>query len=350
MDSLSQAPDMIGEAPQFLDVLAKASAIAPLERPVLIAGERGTGKELLAARLHFLSSRWEGPFIKVNCAALSEDLLESELFGHEAGAFTGATKRHAGRFERAEGGTLFLDEIASASGRIQEKLLRVIEYGEFERLGGTQTHHADVRILAAANIDLRASAAKGDFRADLLDRLTFEVITAPPLRERVEDVPLLGGYFAGRFTSELSAQGYEALYEGFTPEALAILKGYSFPGNVRELKNCVERSVFRWIAAEKTGPVDTIILDPFDEGAPPLPKNLAQSAHEAAPQSPGAPIVQNHAPADLRAFLNGEEEKWTRHALQIHGWNQKRAAKALNLSYDQLRGLIRKHKLKPSAE
>ena len=182
--------DFIGESAAFLDALTHASAAAALDRPLLIAGERGVGKELFAGRIHFLSPRWEGPLVKVNCAALSEELLESELFGHEAGAFTGAQKRHIGRFERAAGGTLFLDEIPSASLRVQEKLLRVIEYGEFERLGGDKTLHTDVRIVAAANVNLAALAEKGRFRADLLDRLAFDVIAAPPLRDRKEDIPL----------------------------------------------------------------------------------------------------------------------------------------------------------------
>ena len=158
MQSRPNLPELIGQAPAFLDALQHASEVAGIDRPILIYGERGSGKELFAGRIHFLSQRWDGPLVKVNCAAMNEELLESELFGHEAGAFTGATKRHLGRFERAEGGTLFLDEIPSASLRVQEKLLRVIEYGEYERVGGEETRNADVRIVAAANIDLRESA------------------------------------------------------------------------------------------------------------------------------------------------------------------------------------------------
>ena len=151
---------------------------------MLIAGERGTGKELIAARLHFLSNRWEGEYVKMNCAAISDSLLETELFGHEAGAFTGATKTHKGRFERAHGGTLFLDELATTSALVQEKLLRIIEYGEYERVGGNRTLHCDVRLIAATNEDLPALADRGQFRLDLLDRLAFDVLTLPPLRER----------------------------------------------------------------------------------------------------------------------------------------------------------------------
>jgi len=187
---------VIGEAPAFMQVLESVSRIAPLEKPVLVVGERGTGKELIAARLHYLSNRWEADYQKVNCAAISESILESELFGHEAGSFTGASKSHQGRFERANKGTLFLDELATTSMRVQEKLLRVIEYGEFERLGGQKTLRVDVRLVAATNVDLPALAERGDFRHDLLDRLAFDVITLPPLRARFEDIALLANQFA----------------------------------------------------------------------------------------------------------------------------------------------------------
>ena len=168
---------MIGEAPAFLQVLEDVSRVASLAKPVLVVGERGTGKELIASRLHYLSERWEANYQKLNCAAISETLLESELFGHEAGSFTGASRAHQGRFERANGGTLFLDELATTSMRVQEKLLRVIEYGEFERLGGQKTITVNVRLVAATNVDLPTLAKQGKFRHDLLDRLAFDVIT-----------------------------------------------------------------------------------------------------------------------------------------------------------------------------
>src|SRR5690606_37272694 len=209
------------------------SRAAALERPILVIGERGTGKELAASRAHFLSPRWRRPYVKVNCAALAESLLESELFGHEAGAFTGAAKRHIGRFERADGGTLFLDEIASASIRVQEKILRVIEYGEFERVGGSEVLTAEVRVVAAANVDLPDLARRGKFRADLLDRLAFEVVTLPPLRARREDIPILAQHFAHRMTAELG----HGQFAGFSAEAMDVLLNYDWPGNVRELKN-----------------------------------------------------------------------------------------------------------------
>src|SRR3546814_756112 len=188
-------PPLLGESPAFMALTEQISRVAPLDRPVLVIGERGTGKELVAARLHFLSRRWGGPFVKLNCAALAESLLETELFDHEAGAFTGAVKRRSGRFEIADGGSLFLDEIAAASQAVQEKLLRAIEYGAFERVGGNATLTVDVRVIGATNEDLPAAAAAGRFRADLLDRLAFEVITLPPLRARPEDIPLLARHF-----------------------------------------------------------------------------------------------------------------------------------------------------------
>ncbi len=191
-----QTPQLIGEDPSWLEAQEHVSRLAPLDRPCLIIGERGTGKELIGERMHFLSKRWDGPFVKVNCAALSEQLLDSELFGHERGAFTGATERRLGRFELANGGTLFLDEIATASMQVQEKLLRVVEYGEFQRLGGEKVQRTDVRVVAATNVDLPSKAAKGDFRADLLDRLAFDVVTLPPLRVRMADISLLADFFA----------------------------------------------------------------------------------------------------------------------------------------------------------
>lgn len=187
---------LLGESNAFLEVLEQVSRLAPIPRPVLLIGERGTGKELFAHRLHYLSPRWQHPFISINCAALSESLLETELFGHEVGAFTGAQKRHQGRFERADGGTLFLDEVATMSPRLQEKLLRVIEYGDFERVGGQQSLRVDVRLVCATHADLPALAASGQFRADLLDRLAFDVVTLPPLRARRDDILLLGHHFA----------------------------------------------------------------------------------------------------------------------------------------------------------
>lgn len=232
---------IIGSSYALAQTLEHASRLAEIDRSVLICGERGTGKELIAERLHYLSKRWDQNFISLNCATLSEELLESELFGHEQGAFTGATKSHRGRFERADGGTLFLDELGTLPMRAQEKLLRVLEYGEFERLGGSQTIKVDVRVIAATNADLPAMAEDGDFRSDLLDRLAFDVINIPPLRDRKEDLEELAEFFAIRFSTEL---GWE-MFPGFDEQALSTLFSYEWPGNVRELKNVIERSVFR---------------------------------------------------------------------------------------------------------
>ncbi len=341
MAAARRPPELIGQAPAFLDALTHASTAAALDRPLLITGERGSGKELLAGRIHFLSPRWEGPFLKVNCAALSEELLESELFGHEAGAFTGAQKRHLGRFERAEGGSIFLDEIASASSRVQEKLLRIIEYGEFERLGGEATMSADVRVIAAANVDLPARAAAGKFRADLLDRLAFDVIIAPPLRARREDIPLLAAHFANAFANEIAARGEETAYEGFTAEAMAAFVSHDWPGTVRELKNAAERSYYRWIAADRAGPVGEAILDAFASEHRP-PATLAAGGPSAEPPPQPAP---ERRPFDLRARLDEVERRWVEEALAMNAGSQTRAAKHLSLTYDQMRGLIRKYGL-----
>ncbi|WP_341917321.1 sigma 54-interacting transcriptional regulator, partial [Hydrocarboniphaga effusa] len=228
--ALRDAPDpIIGQSDNFLAVLEKVSRVAPLAKPVLIIGERGSGKELIAARLHFLSERWQRPYVKFNCAALNEELLESELFGHVAGAYTGATRARIGRFELAHGGTLFLDELASMSLRLQEKLLRVIEYGEFERLGSSETISVDVRLVGAANQDLPALAQLGRFREDLLDRLSFDVVTVPPLRERREDILLLAQRFAENMAKELDRE----YFAGFSPAAERQLLAYEWPGNVR---------------------------------------------------------------------------------------------------------------------
>ncbi|EBT7204475.1 phage shock protein operon transcriptional activator, partial [Salmonella enterica] len=249
--------NLLGEANRFLEVLEQVSRLAPLDKPVLIIGERGTGKELIANRLHYLSSRWQGPLISLNCAALNENLLDSELFGHEAGAFTGAQKRHPGRFERADGGTLFLDELATAPMLVQEKLLRVIEYGELERVGGSQPLQVNVRLVCATNADLPAMVKEGTFRADLLDRLAFDVVQLPPLRERQSDIMLIAEHFAIQMCRELRLP----LFPGFTDRAKETLLHYAWPGNVRELKNVVERSVYRHGSSEH--PLDEIVIDPF---------------------------------------------------------------------------------------
>ena len=329
---------IIGEAPVFLEMLEHVSRAAPLSKPVLVVGERGTGKELIAARLHYLSGRWEGGFVKVNCAALTESILESELFGHEAGAFTGASKTHIGHFERADGGTLILDELATISLRMQEKILRVIEYGEIQRVGGNETLNVDVRIVGSTNADLRALAAKGQFREDLLDRLAFDVITIPPLRERAEDILPLAYAFAVNMSSELR----RPLFAGFGPRASSSLLKYDWPGNVRELKNAVERSVYR--SPESNEVIAEIAFDPFDS-----PFTLADKNRVTAPTTPTrqvAPLLPTHLPDRLIDF----ERDLLDAAMQRARYNQRLAADLLGLTYDQLRGRLRKHNIKTSAD
>ncbi|MDH3993837.1 MAG: phage shock protein operon transcriptional activator [Gammaproteobacteria bacterium] len=323
---------MIGNSAALASALDQLSHLASINRPILIMGDRGTGKELAAERLHFLSPRWDAPLLKVNCAAMADSLLESELFGHEAGAFTGATRMQRGRFERADGGTLFLDELATMSVRVQEKLLRLVEYGEFERLGGQQTLSVDVRVIAASNVDLRQLAADKGFREDLLDRLSFDVVHLPPLRYRVEDISELAQHFAIQMSAEL---GWD-LFAGFTAAAMNTLEQHTWPGNIRELKNVVERSVYRW--SDPGQPVDTIVLDPFqspftEREASPTPSAQAPASHE--------PIQT----VDFAQRIDDIEKGLLQEALRDNQHNQRRTAAALGLSYDQLRGLVRKHQL-----
>lgn len=339
---------LLGEAPSFLKVLEEVSRVAPLTKPVLIVGERGTGKELIAARLHFLSNRWEGQYLKMNCAAITETLMESELFGHEAGAFTGASKTHQGRFERAHGGTLFLDELATTSPLVQEKLLRVIEYGEFERVGGSKTLNCDVRLVAATNEDLPKLAEQGRFRRDLLDRLAFDVITLPPLRERESDILLLAEAFAVQMASDL---GHD-YFPGFSPDAQAALREYPWPGNIRELKNVVERSVYRW---ELEDPLDDVIFDPFASPFRPLPQDPPQQTATATVAQPAAePEAQAitttktaawEFPLDLKTESQNHEIKILEAALEEAKFNQRKAAELCSLTYHQLRGYLKKYDL-----
>ncbi|MGD2014696.1 MAG: sigma 54-interacting transcriptional regulator, partial [Desulfobacterales bacterium] len=237
----SRADEALGQSEIFLAFQERLSRVAPVNRPTLLLGERGSGKELAANRLHYLSKRWQGPFLTLNCSALSQSLIESELFGYEKGAFTGAAQRRIGRFETADGGSLFLDEIGNIPIEVQEKILRVVEYSTFERVGSSESIEVDVRIIAATNADVKALVAKNLFKQDLLDRLSFEVLMVPPMRERKEDILLLVNHFAGRMAVEL---GWTEIPQ-FSPEAVRALEEYQWPGNVRELKNVVERAVYR---------------------------------------------------------------------------------------------------------
>ncbi|MCL1139113.1 phage shock protein operon transcriptional activator [Shewanella pneumatophori] len=354
-----QQDNLIGQSNALLEVLEHISQVAPLSKPVLIIGERGTGKELIAERLHYLSKRWDQSFIKLNCSSLSENLLESELFGHDAGAFTGASKKHEGRFERADGGTLFLDELANTSGLIQEKLLRVIEYGEFERVGGSKTVQTDVRLICAANEDLPTLADAGEFRADLLDRLAFDVITLPPLRHRSEDIMPLAEYFAVGMARQLKLE----LFEGFSNNAIQQLMEYQWPGNIRELKNVVERSVYR--NADCHSAIEQIIIDPFASPYRPTkrvktkerqqPGTTEQSTinteqtSEVSANPNGQSSNNNHAsisfPIDFKTHCEQNETLILKQALEAGQFNQKKTAELLGLSYHQLRGILKKYNL-----
>jgi len=325
---------IIGNSAALAQALEHVSDLAGIDRPVLILGERGTGKELAAQRLHYLSRRWERPLQKVNCAAMADNLLESELFGHEAGAFTGATRTHRGRFERADGGTLFLDEIGAMSAHLQEKLLRVVEYGEFERLGGQRTMGVDVRVIGATNADLRGRAERGEFRADLLDRLSFDVVHLPPLRSRKGDILELAQHFAVGMCAEL---GWP-LFAGFGDAALRALENHTWPGNVRELKNAVERSLHRW--GDPATLVDRIVIDPFRSP-------FAEPAHveDLGAGEENEHVAQAPAVTDFHAHIAAVEERLLRETLADNAHNQRRTAEALGLTYDQMRGLVRKYNL-----
>ena len=349
---MERTEQFIGQSLAFLDAVERASRAAPLNRPVLVIGERGTGKELIAERLHHLSSRWAGPLIIMNCAALPENLIEAELFGREAGSFTGAAKTRHGRFEEADGGTLFLDELGTLSMPAQDRLLRATEYGEITRIGASKPISVDVRIVAATNESLPSQVEKGKFRADLLDRLSFEVITLPPLRARQGDIPLLAEHFGRRMAVELDWPNWP----GFTPRALGELENYPWPGNVRELRNVIERAVYRHEDAER--PVDEIVFDPFH--SPWAPSAIEAPAHPVATMVPIAPDSEEpaqlaavaappSATSDFRAAVADYERQLLEEALRRNRFNQRATASALNLSYDQLRHALKRHKLQDSA-
>jgi psp operon transcriptional activator len=343
VSTIPDLPPLIGTAASFQTVLVQVSQLAPLDRPVLVVGERGTGKELIATRLALLSPRWDRPLMTVNCAALAETLLDSELFGHEAGAFTGAQRRRPSRFELADGGTLFLDEVAAASLSVQEKLLRVIEYGRFSRVGGNEVLSVDVRIIAATNVDLPSEAAAGRFRSDLLDRLAFDVVTVPPLIARAEDIPLLAEHFARAMARSLGWSGFP----GFTPAAMAAMRAHPWPGNVRELKNAVERSLYR---AEPGAPIDRIAFDPFaspwrPNSSSPLPRTRESRATDDAALGPRLHGDDESAEGSFTERVERLESSMLRDALTKSAFNQRRAAASLGLSYHQFRHYLKKHSL-----
>ncbi|SMP67539.1 psp operon transcriptional activator [Desulfonatronum zhilinae] len=347
--NISATLEALGRSDAFLAFQERLVAVAKVNRPVIIVGERGTGKELAAIRLHYHSHRWQGPLVAVNCSALSESLLESELFGHEPGAFTGAVRLRRGRFEAAHKGTLFLDEIGTMPLGMQEKILRVAEYQVVERLGGATPLEVDVRIIAATNADLVALAVQGRFKPDLLDRLAFEVLRVPPLRERSGDAVLLAEHFAARMAVELGRAEPPRL----SAPVVKTLETYSWPGNVRELKNVVERAVFR--AGDATV-INDVVLDPF--AASPsatkaeAPERSPQAGQEVRHPGSSSPAGQNMAHEEpflpeqlsLPEAVAELERRYLRRTLRQARFNQSQAAKLLGLRYNQFRGLYRKHR------
>jgi len=304
---------IVGESPQMSEIVRRIRRVANVPRPVLIQGERGTGKELVARAIHRESPRASGPFVAVNCAALPDTLLESELFGHEKGAFTGAAHASEGKFEQASGGTLFLDEIGNMSMPFQQKILRVVEYRRFTRVGGKAEIAVDTRIIAATNADLEGKMQKGQFLPDLHDRLAFEVIDVPPLRIREGEIEILAQFFLNQFMREVPAFAGKRLSQ----KAIDLLYGYPFPGNVRELKNIIERAVYRDTTNE---------LTPEDIG-------LLGDPHFQA--------VGGGFKDKVTAF----ERQLLSDALKSASGNQAEAARTLGLRYHQLRHLLKKHDL-----
>jgi psp operon transcriptional activator len=322
----------------MLEVYKEIGRVASRDVTVLIYGESGTGKELVARAIHQHSHRKDRPFLAVNCAALTETLLESDLFGHEKGAFTGADRERRGVFEQADGGSLFLDEIGLVPLQVQEKILRVVEYREFERVGASEKVRVDVRIIGATNADLPAMAAAGKFKHDLLDRLSFEVLFLPSLRDRREDIMLLAHHFAARMATEL---GWREI-PGFSERAVALLENYNWPGNIRELKNVVERAVY----CSEGRTIDAIVFNPFERNA-----GSAQTAagggtagDQPAPATPG--IVPAYVPGqgNLLEAIDSFERSALRAALSATQFHQGQAAELLGMSYHQFRGLYRKHR------
>jgi DNA-binding NtrC family response regulator len=313
---------IVGDSQVIRNVMTKIEKVAPVPRPVLVLGPRGTGKELVARAIHMISPRASEPFVTINCAAVAESLLESELFGHEEGAFTGATKQKEGKFELADGGTLFLDEIGNMSLEFQAKILRVLEYQRFERVAGSESIQVNVRVIAATNADLKLAMAAGKFRADLYDRLAFEEIHLPPLQQRMEDVPVLAAYFLTRFRAEVAGIAVKEI----SAEAFDRLAQYDYPGNVRELKNVVERAVYMATGEVLTGG-DV-------EGA--LPQQSAVASELPFEDDPKLPL-----PERVDAF-----EAWLcKDALEKTRFKQKEAATLLGLTYDQFRQRYRKYGL-----
>ena len=302
---------IVGRSPQIRSLLDEIRRVAEIPRPVLIVGERGTGKELVARAIHFAGGPSTRPIVTVNCAAFGDALLESELFGHEKGAFTGADSVRRGKFEQADGGTLFLDEIGNMSLPFQEKILRVVEYGTYSRVGGTVDRKTSARVIAATNRNLEEMIQRGEFLADLHDRLTFETIRVPALRERRGDIEVLSRHFLEEFARESPSLSGKVL----SAEALAVLRDYRFPGNVRELKNIVERAAYPDTTDEIT------------------PADLGLSPHEDLAGREGS--FHEKMDAFARRLISAAMAEADR--------NQAQAARNLGLSYNQFRYYHKKY-------
>lgn len=328
---------IVGRSQSIARAMELCRKVAHAESTVLLYGETGVGKELAARAIHNASPRHDKPFIPINCAALPESLLESELFGHEQGAFTGATGQKLGRFELANGGTLFLDEIGELSSAIQAKLLRVLQEREFIRVGGTQTITCDVRILAATNRDLKHEMTEGRFRDDLYYRLCVFPITLPPLRQRLEDIPILVEHFVVQLAPTLNIQP-----PAVSEDAMRQLMAYPWPGNIRELRNVIERSLL--LAGD--GEIESQNLPP--EIATPL--NVATHSHTSNNTNdsnvPNASIDQNNSDPSNSSKLDEHERTLIYRALEQADWNQSAAARNLGISRDHLRYRVKKYKLK----
>ncbi len=329
--------NVIGQSKRMQEVFADVHMAAPGKSTILLRGESGTGKEVIARSIHFLSSRKDKPFIKVNCAALTETLLESELFGHEKGAFTGALQERKGRFEQANGGTLFLDEIGDVSPAFQVKLLRVLQEREFERVGGNKTIKVDVRLICATNRNLEDAVSKGEFRADLYFRINVISISLPPLRERRDDIPLLVENILARFNRENAAK------IGITPEAMRVLVNCHWPGNVRELENCVERfatmsrsNVIREVDVPcQTNHCLSSSLWKYQPKGEVIP--IAPVAAEPEKDTVAEDVIDVAESLSEREQLVGAMEK--------SGWVQAKAARLLNLTPRQMGYALRKYNI-----
>ena len=335
--------NVVGQSKRMKEVFADVHMAAPGKSTILLRGESGTGKEVIARSIHFLSSRKNKPFIKVNCAALTESLLESELFGHEKGAFTGAIQERTGRFEQANGGTLFLDEIGDVSPTFQVKLLRVLQEREFERVGGNSTIKVDVRLICATNRNLEEAVNKGDFRSDLYFRINVISIHLPPLRERKDDIPLLVEKIISRFNRDNNAK------IGITPEAMQVLSNCHWPGNVRELENCVERfatmsrsNLIREVDIPcQTNQCLSSTLwkyQPTGGVIPIAPVALAPLFSSKLPE-------QDFPNNDDNEPLSQTEREQLINAMEKSGWVQAKAARLLNLTPRQMGYALRKYNI-----